>query len=84
MKCLETNKICEANNQKCKTCKLDDCKEALKILETQEQREERHAINRIKAQLPKSCRKCTILKILNARAGKVYCPYMIKERCILE
>ena len=37
MECLKTDKICPNTNKKCKTCILDECKGALKMLEIQAQ-----------------------------------------------
>ena len=38
MKCLETGKICPANNLKCKYCKLDECRSVLEMIEYDEKR----------------------------------------------
>lgn len=84
MKCLETNKVCPMGNQKCKQCHLDDCKEVLNMIETQEQREERIKLKKLKEQLPEECKECTIYQIIDVNKGKIYCPYRIMERCILK
>lgn len=84
MKCLETNKVCPMGNQKCKQCHLDNCKEVLNMIETQEQREERIKLKKLKEQLPEECEKCTIYQIIDVNKGKIYCPYRIMERCILK
>lgn len=84
MKCLETNKICPAGNYKCKTCHLEDCKEVLNMIETQEQREERYALKELKKELPEECKDCTVYEVIDVYKKKVYCPYRINERCILK
>lgn len=81
MECLKTNEVCRV--KKCKQCRLDDCKEVLKMIETQEQREERIAMRELKKQLPEECKHCTIINVLDSRNKKVYCPYRIKDRCML-
>lgn len=84
MKCLETNKVCPAGNYKCKTCHLDDCKEVLNMIETQEEREERIKLKKLKEQLPEECKQCTIYQVINVDKKEIYCPYRIRERCILK
>ena len=81
MKCLETNEVCTV--KKCKHCRYDNCKEVLKMIETQEEREERKAIEKLQEDLPEECKKCTIINVLDSRNEKVYCPYRISDRCIL-
>ena len=71
-------------NQKCKQCHLDNCKEVLNMIETQEQREERIKLKKLKEQLPEECKECTIYQIIDVNKGKIYCPYRIMERCILK
>lgn len=83
IECLETNKVC-SNGKKCKECKFDDCKEVIKMIETQEQIEERYNMKKLKEELPEQCRECSMLEIIDAKKKKVYCPYMIKERCMLK
>lgn len=84
MRCLETNKVCPVGNYKCKTCHLEDCKEVLNMIETQEEREERIKLKKLKEQLPEECKQCTVYEVINADKGKIYCPYRIMERCILK
>ena len=38
--CLIDNKVCSVQGQKCKECKLDDCRRTVEMIETQEEREE--------------------------------------------
>lgn len=84
MKCLETNKVCPVGNQKCKQCHLDNCKEVLNMIETEEQREERIKLKKLKEQLPEKCKECTIYQVIDVNKGKIYCPYRIMEKCILK
>ena len=84
MECLETNKVCSEFNKKCKVCKLDSCKEVIKMIQTQEEREDRFKLECIKVQLNKQCRNCSLLKIIDLNKQKVYCPYMIKDKCIIK
>lgn len=82
MECLITNKVCSV--KKCKHCKLEDCKEVLQMIEEQEKWEDRRAMKKLQRDLPEECKKCTIKQIINVRKEQVYCPYRIKERCILK
>lgn len=54
------------------------------MIETQEEREERIKLKKLKEQLPEECKVCTIYQVINADKGKIYCPYRIMERCILK
>ena len=84
MICLETNKICGEQNIKCKQCKLNDCREVINMIETQEDREDRFKLKCIKAQLPEQCKNCSFLEVIDLRKQKVYCPYMIKDKCLIK
>ena len=82
-KCLETNIVCSNSNKQCKNCKLDDCKNTFKMIDRLENKEYDFKIEKIKAQLPKMCKDCSLLQILNLDKQLVYCPYRLKERCLL-
>lgn len=82
MECLITDKICPASNKKCKTCKLEDCKEVIKMIDDSEKWIEKQRKKELIKQLPEQCRNCLQLRIIDVKNKKVYCPYMIK-RCIL-
>lgn len=82
--CLITNKICPVSNKKCKECKLDSCKEVLEMIRIQEERKDKKEREKLEKELPKECQGCSILQIINLNKHKVYCPYRIKERCILK
>ena len=84
MICLETNKVCSEQNRKCKECKLNDCREVINMIETQEDREDRFKLKCIKAQLPEQCKNCSFLEVIDLRKQKVYCPYMIKDKCLIK
>jgi hypothetical protein len=82
--CLIDNKVCPIQGKKCKECKLDDCKRTIEMIETQEEREEKWKRKLINVQLPEQCKNCSFLEITNLREGKVFCPYRIKERCLIK
>ena len=81
--CLLNNKVCSLQGQKCKDCKLDDCRRVIEMIETQEDREEQWKRKLINIQLPEQCKNCSFLEIIDLNKQIVRCPYMIKERCIL-
>lgn len=81
---LKDNKVCPNTNKRCKVCKFDTCQEVCNMIETQKQAEERWEINNIKKSLPEQCQNCSFLEITNLREGKVFCPYRIKERCLIK
>ena len=86
LKCLETNKICPANNLKCKECKLTDCKQALKLIEEEEkmwfQTKEEIFEEQLEKEYPQ-CAECSLLEKTDINNKKVYCPYML-ERCVIK
>lgn len=84
--CLIDNKICSVRNQKCKVCKLDDCKKALIMLEEEEAMRNKTKEDRLKDELRKEypeCVKCSHLQVIDLNRRIVYCPYMI-NRCIVK
>lgn len=82
-KCLIDNKICPVQFQRCKICKLDNCKETIKILDKQQKNENNRKLKRIIEQLPEHCKNCSFLEIIDITKQIVYCPYMLKN-CILK
>lgn len=80
--CLIDNQICSEQHMRCKECKLNDCREAMKMAETYEEETRRIQIERMRKTLPAGCRKCSHLEIVSIKDKKVYCPYMIKD-CLL-
>lgn len=84
LKCLEINKICSESNRKCKTCKLDSCKETMKLIEEVEKDEEKKILNKLYKELPEQCRHCSFLEVVDLEKMKVKCFFRIKEKCLLE
>lgn len=74
--------ICQNCNGKCKECKIEDCKEMFKMLDRLEKKEYEAKIKAIRAQLPKQCKDCKMLQIIDLDQQKVYCSYMINKCCI--
>lgn len=89
MECIKKGEVCKYNF-KCKVCKLDDCKNTLKMIEEDEkmyfQTREQKFIKEMKKQYP-SCvikdKLCSQLEVLDLEQGKVRCPYMINRECVL-
>lgn len=82
--CLITNEVCSNQMKKCKVCKLDDCRRTIEMIETQEDREDKWKRKLIETQLPEQCKDCSFLQVIDLSKQIVYCPYMIKDRCILK
>lgn len=82
-RCLETNIVCSNCNKLCKNCKLDECKETMRMIDRLEEKEYNFKIKKIKTQLPQMCKECSFLKILDLDKQQAYCPYMIKNKCVL-
>ena len=83
-RCLETNIVCSNCNKLCKDCKLDECKQTIKMIDRLEEKEYDFKIKKIKAQLPQMCKECSLLQILNLDKQLVYCPYRINNRCLIK
>ena len=89
MECIKRGEVCKYNF-KCKVCKLEDCKNTLKMIEEDEkmyfQTREQKFIKEMK-QLYPSCvikdKLCSQLEVLDLEKGKVRCPYMINKKCVL-
>ena len=84
MKCLETGKICPANNLKCKYCKLDECRSVLEMIEYDEKRLKEKKLKQIREQLPRECVKCSFLEVISIDNEKVRCAYRVKDRCLID
>lgn len=82
--CLIDNKICAEGNKKCKQCKLDDCRRTIQMMEDEEKYIDIGYMNKLKESLPEQCKNCSFLVVINLKRQKVYCPYRIKEKCILK
>lgn len=81
--CIEKNKVCSLQGQKCKDCKLDDCRKIIEMIETEEHYEENWKMKLITNQLPEQCKNCSFLEIIDINNQTVRCPYMLKDRCVL-
>lgn len=84
VQCLIDNKICSNKNKKCKVCKFDSCEEALNMIEEEQKYKDNDKLKQIKNELPEQCQECSFLKVINLREGKVFCPYMIKDICLIK
>lgn len=84
VQCLIDNKICPNGNKKCKVCKFDSCEEVLDMIEEEQKYEDLENMRKLKKDLPEQCKNCSFLEIINLREGKVFCPYKIKERCLIK
>ncbi len=84
VQCLIDNKICSNENKKCKVCKFDSCEEALNMIEEEQKYKDNDKLKQIKNELPEQCQECSFLKVINLREGKVFCPYMIKDICLIK
>lgn len=83
-KCLIDNKVCPATNKKCKNCSLEDCKRTIEMIETQEESEDRWKRKLIDVQLPEQCRSCSFLEVIDLDKQIVRCPYLVKNKCLIE
>lgn len=85
--CIETSEICSEQHKKCKECKLNDCKNTLKILEEENMKRkitEKEKLNRdLKLKYP-GCENCSFLEIIDIEQEKVYCFYKTKSGCMLK
>ena len=84
MKCLETGKICPANNLKCKYCKLDECRSVLEMIEYDEKRLYKKKLKLIREQLPINCRDSSFLEVINLDKPVVRCAYLVKDKCLIK
>lgn len=84
IQCLINNKICPNGNKRCKNCVFDECKEVINMNEEEQKYEDIENMRRLKKELPEQCKSCSFLEIINLRRGKVFCPYMIKEKCLIK
>jgi hypothetical protein len=82
--CLIDNKVCPIQGKKCKECKFDSCEEVLNMIEEEQKYADNYKLKQIKSELSEQCKNCSFLEITNLREGKVFCPYRIKERCLIK
>ena len=84
MICIKNeNKICNDTNKKCKTCTLDDIREAYNLTDYWNERTEKEKREEFERQIPEECKKCTLLE-KDITHKKLRCLYRSKNRCILE
>lgn len=82
--CLEDNKICSNTNKKCKECVFDECKEVINMNEEIQKYEDLDKLDKLNKELPEQCKNCSFLEVINLDKKIVYCPYMIKDKCLIE
>ncbi len=52
--------------------------------EEEQKYEDLENMRKLKKDLPEQCKNCSFLEIINLRESKVFCPYRIKERCLIK
>lgn len=55
-----------------------------KELNKKEKRKDKRNLEFINNNLPEQCKNCSFFIITNITDHKIYCPYMIKDKCILK
>ena len=81
--CLITDEVCSNTNKKCKECKLEECGKVLNMIETQQNYEDKYKMEQLRKRLPKQCKECPHLEIIDLNNKKVKCFYNITGVCIL-
>lgn len=82
--CIKSKEVCSNTNKKCKECVFDECKEVINMNEEIQKYEDLENMRKLKKELPEQCKNCSFLEVINSRESKVYCPYMIKDKCMIE
>lgn len=82
--CLIDNKVCAVQGQRCKDCKLDDCRKVIEMIETQEEKEIKRKKKLIEVQLPEQCKSCSFLEVIDLDNQIVRCPYLVKNKCLIK
>ena len=82
--CIKSKEVCSNTNKRCKECVFDECKEVINMNEEIQKYEDRENMRKLNKELPEQCKNCSFLEVINLRKGKVFCPYMIKERCLIK
>ena len=54
------------------------------MIDEEQKYKDNDKLKQIKNELPEQCKNCSFLEITNLREGKVFCPYRIKERCLIK
>lgn len=84
MKCMETNKVCNKYNKKCKVCALDDVRKIYSVNDYAEALMKKKAKAKFNESIPEECKKCTLLE-KDLLHKKVKCLYRTRNnRCMLE
>lgn len=82
--CLIDNKICSEQNRKCKSCKLDDCRRTVQMIEDEQKWIDKDNLKKLRKRLPEECQQCNLLEIINLTEQKVHCAYRIKNKCLIK
>lgn len=53
------------------------------MLNKYDKKEYKIKMDKIKRYLPKECKECFFLQIINLEKQIVYCPYRIKNKCLI-
>ncbi len=53
------------------------------LLDIQERNIEKEQLNKLKEHLPKQCKNCSFLEIIDLKNMKVKCFYRVTDKCIL-
>ena len=84
MKCMETNKVCNKYNKKCKVCALDDVRKIYSVNDYAEALMKKKAEAKFNESIPIECRKCTLLE-KDLLHKKIKCLYRSRQgKCMLE
>lgn len=82
--CLIDNNICPEQNRRCDVCKLNSCAEVMKMLDDELKYIDKSNLENLNKMLPRECRDCGFLEIINLAKLRVYCPYRVNNRCLIE
>ena len=82
--CLKDNKVCSNTNKRCKECVLDECRKVINMIEEEQKYEDLDKLDKLNKELPEQCKNCSFLEVINLNEKIVYCPYMIKNKCIIK
>ena len=84
MKCMETNKVCNKYNKKCKVCALDDVRKIYSVNDYAEAFIRQKEMEEFIKNIPFECRRCTLLEI-DIVHKKIKCLYRTRNNgCMLE
>lgn len=84
MKCMETDRICDRYNKKCKVCALDDVRKIYSVNDYAEAMLKKKEQDKFNESIPEECRECTLLE-KDMLHKKIKCLYRSRNnRCMLE